>query len=395
MHNIKKQWLGSALLSLLLVGCGEGNNTTDNVTKVNNQVVVNTEFAATYLQTIDSEPVPVTYLQPPVVKSANADLRYNGQMKVTNILNGEELLFDWPVTEKIDGTVISHRALTLKPGIYDFTLILSSNEHQYVAQAFGLEIIDGEIPVLDFVLEPYFGKTITDFDAVQNAPVLKFELLPEEIAGFSLPQFGLSVNGGKEQVFITNKETGVAQILLNVEPGEYQLTLRLYDGNLMVGKNNDQDTTINLVEGEDTKVEVIPLQANVNLNLTPLKDQGIFTFTVPAEVIHEAGEAEDLALIVRLAGENVPKQERLLTVRDENGIYKASELFETGGQGRVDAYLAFHKISEASEQFNHLPPFASCNTSINVTLNQTLGCKLELKRESQISIDSALAAGFK
>lgn len=388
MHKIKKQWLGSAVLSLLLIGCGEGSDTADKGLEVDNQVVVNTEFAATYLQSIGTEaaqaPAPVTYSQVPVVKSVNTDLRYSGQMKVTNILNGEEQQFDWPVTQKADGTVVSHRALTLKPGDYDFILILSRNERQYVAKALGQDIVDGETPEIDFVLEPNLGKTIMDFDEVQYVSTLKFELLPEEIAGLSQPQFGLSINGKAEQVFSINKETGVAQILLNVDPGEYQLSMRLYDGDLMVGKNDDHDTTVNLVEGEDAKMDLIPLQADVNLNLTPLKDQGTFTFTVPAEVVQEVGSAQELALIVRLAGDNVLAQEKVLTVRDENGVYKASELFETGGQDKVTAYLAFHKVSEASEQFNSTP-FASCNTSINVELNQTLGCKLELKRESMVT----------
>ncbi len=66
------------------------------------------------------------------------------------------------------------------------------------------------------------------------------------------------------------------------------------------------------------------------------------------------------------------------------GVYKASDLFETGSQDKVTAYLAFHKVSEASVQFSSVP-FASCNTSINVSLNQTLGCKLELKRESIVT----------
>ncbi len=129
----------------------------------------------------------------------------------------------------------------------------------------------------------------------------------------------MSINDEDETVYTINKDTGIAELIMNVEPGEYQLAMRLYDGDLMVGKNEDQNNSVNFIEGEDAKMDVVPLQADVKLNLSPLKDQGTFTFTVPAEVIDEVGSAHELVLIVRLGGDSVPAQEKVLTVRDENG----------------------------------------------------------------------------
>ncbi len=101
----------------------------------------------------------------------------------------------------------------------------------------------------------------------------------------------MSINDEDETVYTINKDTGIAELIMNVEPGEYQLAMRLYDGDLMVGKNEDQNNSVNFIEGEDAKMDVVPLQADVKLNLSPLKDQGTFTFTVPAEVIDEVGSA--------------------------------------------------------------------------------------------------------
>ncbi|NBI55267.1 VCBS repeat-containing protein [Photobacterium alginatilyticum] len=391
MHKTKKSWLGSAILSLLLIGCGEGNETAGKGSVVDNSLVVNSKFAATYLQTIEkepSQPAPVGYQASVKLKSQVQTLSYDGKLEVTNILTKDKQAFDWPMTQKLDseGNVetVSHRALTLKPGSYDFVLLLTSKDgkqSQYMAQALGEDVIDGKAPEIDFVLLPNLGETISDFEQVQYVSTLKFSWPAEDLAALSHPQFGLSINGEDETVYTINKETGIAELIMNVEPGEYQLAMRLYDGDLMVGKNGEQNNSVNFAEGEGAKMDVIPLQADVNLNLSSMKDQGHFSFTVPAEVVNEVGSAHELALIVRLGGENVPVQEKVLTIRDENGIYKASDLFETGGQDQLTAYLAFHKVSEASEQFRSVP-FASCNTSINVALNQTLGCKLELKRES-------------
>ncbi len=87
-----------------------------------------------------------------------------GKLEVTNILTKDKQVFDWPMTQKVDreGNVetVSHRALTLKPGSYDFVLLLTSKDskkNQYMAQAFGEEVIDGIVPEIDFVLLPNLG----------------------------------------------------------------------------------------------------------------------------------------------------------------------------------------------------------------------------------------------
>ncbi|MGF1684515.1 FG-GAP repeat domain-containing protein [Photobacterium minamisatsumaniensis] len=385
----KKRLFTCALLTILLVGCNGGSK--DNQTP---EFDVNTQFAATYLQSIGNDQAhPASAYTSKAAKTTQItqDKRYDGELEVTHVLTQEKELFDWPVTQKVDsdGNVetISHRSLTLKSGTYDFVLLLSSRDaqqRQYVAQALGEKIVDGEEPEIDFILQPNLGDTISDFDKVQYVSKLTFSWPAEDLAALTNPQFGLSINNDAETVYTINKETGIAEIIMNVEPGEYLLAMRLYDGNLMVGKSEDEDNRVNFVEGENAKMDVIPLQADVDFILDELKDEGLFSFVIPNEVVEEVGSAQDLTLIVRLGGDNVPAQEKVLEVEDVNGVYKASELFLTGGQGQITAYLAFHEQNEASEQFNSVP-FASCNTAINVEINQTLGCKLELKRESIIS----------
>ncbi|PSW05290.1 hypothetical protein C9J01_27440 [Photobacterium rosenbergii] len=391
-----KRWLAVPMLSAALMACGEGSNKANKDAEVaDDKLVVNTQFAATYLQTIEkAQPTPVAFKasqQTQKVMQASQSKSYDGKLQVTNILSGEQQEFDWPMTQKVDseGNVetISHRALTLKPGSYDFLLMATAKDakkSQYVAEALGEEIVDGETPEINFVLKPNLGDIISDFDEIQYASTLIFSWPAEELVSLSNPQFGLSLNGSDETVYTINKETGIAEALIFVEPGEHTLAMRLYDGDLMVGKNQDEKNTINFSEGEDAKMDVIPLQADVELDLGELKDQGTFTFIVPKEVVTEVGSADQLALIVRLGGNGAPLQEKQLDVYDDNGTYKASALFETGGQDAVSAYLAFHEMSEAASQFDGAP-FAKCDTSINVVLNQTLGCKLELKRESIIS----------
>ncbi|WP_299020446.1 hypothetical protein [uncultured Photobacterium sp.] len=395
MHKTKKQLLSSALLSFLLVGCGEGSGAVDNGPKVDNQVVVNMEFAATYLQNLGSDALQsAVYSQAAVIDfitddEANVDRNYHGQVKVTNTKSGEEQLFDLSATQKTDGKVVSQQTLPLKPGCYDVDLVLTldgkGKELQYVSKTKGQEIIEGRLAELDFVLSPSFGESIVDLSNVQSLPSLMLDLLPEEIAALSQPQFGLSINGGEEKVFTINKELGIVPILLNLDSGYHRLTMYLYDANKVIGKS---DKTVNITKDTCTKMVLVPLQSSVNWSLTEFKDQGTFTFIIPDEVVNEVGSAQNLALIVRLAGDKEPVQERVLIVRYDNGFYKARELFETKQLDNVDVYLAFHRVSEASEGF-HLTPFASCNMAINFGLNPKVECELELKRE-RIKTDHGL-----
>lgn len=405
MCKLKNSHFCIVLLTLFLVACGGGGDDTSgsNVAVSGQLVQVNSTFSATFLQSIKKD-ASSALLSSDVSSNANViagkektmvpttqSKSYAGKMEVTNILTAEKELFDWPLTQQIDSegniTTISHRALTLKPGSYDFVLILTSKEadkRQYLAKALGLVIVDGVNPVINFVLSPNLGDTINNFEEIKYVSTLKFSWVDQDLAGFTHPQLGLSINNGDEVIYIINKATGLTEVIMNVVPGDYSLMLHLYDGDLMVGKNAEQDTSVNLIEGENTAIDMISLQADIIISLDPIKDEGLLTFIVPNEVVNEIGAAQDLTLLVRIGGGSATLQEKALSVLDENGVYKASGLFTTGGEKNVSAYLAFHRTSEAAEQFSDAP-FASCNTTIYIEQTQQLACNIELKRESIIT----------
>lgn len=396
MHKTKKQLL-STLLGLFMVGCGEGSGTVENSPKDNNLVTVNTEFAATYLQSLGSDlfQSALKYSQAAMgnmVKLGDhdsLDRQYHGRLKVTNTLTGEEQRFDWVVTQQADGKVVSQQTLPIEPGCYDMDLVLTldGNDQQFVANIAGKEVSEDSLSELDFVLYPSLGETKINIDDVRSLPVIKIAFSLEELSALAEPQLGLSVNGEPEQVFTLNHATEAAQFRLNLEPGYHRLQLHLYDADMMVGK---ADRRVRFARDKCTKVAIGGVNAKANVTLTELKDQGTFTFTIPDEVVDEVGSAQDLALIVRLARENMPVQERVLTVRYDGGLYKARELFETQGVDKADAYLAFHKVSEASDGFN-LTPFASCNMTIHLGDSHKSECRLKLKRE-QVRTKQGLGA---
>ncbi|MEI8611109.1 VCBS repeat-containing protein [Enterovibrio sp. Hal110] len=389
---MKKTIISALVTSVLLSGCGsDDKQTTDNATPLD----VQTTFSARYIQTLPAKSDRATVYtseQASVAERAEqtSQVRYLGKLEVTNVENNEEQVFDWPVTQTVDAegnvTTTSHRALTLKPGTYDFALLLTTegaNPKQYLAKALGHEVMDGEQPAIEFIVEPNLGDTITDFDDIDYVSKLAFQWQAEELAALNKPQFGLSVNGGEEQVFEINKETGLAEITMNVEPGEYTLSLRLYDGDLMVGKNED-DATVNFVEGENAQTDIIPLQADVIFEVAEIKDRGNFSFAIPEMLIEEVGGVENLTLKASISAQGIAPQERVLDILDVNGTHIAQDMFETGGAKELGLHLEFYNTN-ASQDLADLTPFTRCNTTVTVEANQTLGCKLELKRESIIT----------
>ncbi|MBE1275007.1 FG-GAP repeat domain-containing protein [Enterovibrio baiacu] len=388
---MKKTILSALVASALLSGCGsDDNQTADSATPLD----VQTTFSARYIQTLPSKKAEASAYaleqQASTLAEQTSQVRYLGKLEVTNVASGEENVFDWPVTQTVDAegnvTTTSHRALTLKPGTYDFALLLTTegaNPKQYLANALAVDVVEGEQPAIKFIVEPNLGDTITDFDDIAYVSKLAFQWQAEELAALNKPQFGLSVNGNDEQVFEINKETGLAEITMNVEPGEYTLSLRLYDGDLMVGKNED-DTTVNFVEGEDAQTDIIPLQADVIFEVAEIKDRGTIAFTIPDVVIEEVGGVENLTLKASITAQGIAPQEHVLEILDVNGTHIAEEMLETGGAKNLGVHLEFYNTN-ASQDLADLTPFTRCNTTVTVEANQTLGCKLELKRESIIT----------
>ena len=401
MTKIKKRHFGTALLLIfLLFSCG-GENSAPTTPKAGNELTplnTNTIFSAIFSQTIKkdrsgsfkSDPVLVSGSSQSVTPNSQSK-SYNGKMQVINLLTESKEEFDWPLTQTMDDegniSTVSHRELPLKSGIYDFVLLLTAKDavkSQYTAKALAQRIVDGESPVIRFVLSPNLGDPIRHFDEIRSLSTLSFSWTEEDLLGLQLPQFGISINEGDEGVYVINKKTGLSALTLNVQPGEYRLRMRLYDGDKMLGKNEQDENLITLIEGENAQVKMIPLQAGINIRLDPIKDESPFSFIVPSEIVTEVGGAQNVTLLVRLGGIGVPVQEKRLDVLDENGIFKARGVFETGGQPGVTAYLAFHRTTEAATQFSDVP-LARCNTRINVEQTKTLGCNLELKRESLLT----------
>ncbi|MDD1780355.1 VCBS repeat-containing protein [Enterovibrio sp. ZSDZ35] len=379
--------LGAVSLLSLLAACGGGSGDSAPDTSLPSKEIqtrLTPEFAAVFSQKVaaqSSQRLDVS--RDAVVRQDKQDQRFVGELEVTNVSTQAVQTLDWSVTLRADGTVDSHGTITLTPGVYDFVLMLARNGNQYVAQSLAQEVTaDGNFSI-DLTLLPNLGDTIVNIEDVDYLSTMTFEYPSSDLAAFTEPKFGMSLNAGDELIFDINKDVGVAEVTVNVDAGEYQLGLNFYEGRILVGQNTG-NTQVNLGNNEDVVVDIIPLQADIDFTVERVTMNGEFVFNVPAVIVNEVGGEENVSLVVRLNAGNNPVQEKALTVVDTNGEYSASDNFATHGESSLTAFLAFYDASAALNAYSDAP-YASCSTTISVETLQVLGCKLELARNSVVS----------
>lgn len=373
----------SLIFALSACGGGESESSTNTTEK---QTTLDLRFSSLFVQKIESDDdlsQKENTLQRMSAIPMEQDLRFTGELETTNVTTGEKQNLNWLVTLRTDGTIDSHNTITLKPGFYDFRLVLERNNIQYVAQALAQEITSNANDSIELKLLPNLGDTISDIKDVKYLTTIRFEYPTSDFADIVEPRFGMSLNRGDEYIFDINKDEGVTEITISKEAGEHTLDLRLYESDLLVA-NNEHSNTINFAEGENVAVDLISLQSDIDFNIDRLNQNGDFVFNIPKVVIDEVGGAQYVALLVRMTAGDNPMQEKILDVVDNNGIFQASKNFDTYGEDILTTYLGFYNASEVGDGFNGVP-YASCSTTINVENNQVLGCKLELKRNNVVS----------
>ena len=387
--------LTSLALVLAMTGCGSDNadnlhldaKETEQSQQLQQEVQFNPTFAAQFAERSKAavSQTPAFYARSfkniPAADAPTADIRYKGQMTVTDTLNNQTQQLEWPLTFKSDGTVVSHRTLALEPGNYDFVVLLEHNGHQYTAQSLAVDVVHNQPLLVDLKLQPHLGDTLVDLEDIGGLSKLNLSYPAEELKSLNNPKLGISIGDGDELIFDLNKDTGLSEITLAYEEGDYALTLNLYDDNQLVGVIQQADTVINLQSGEASEVNLIPLQADVDFrfNMNDADNTSKFDFTVPQALVDRVSGVENLAMVLRLTSSS-ETQETLRFFHEENGRYISTDgtpsRFDTQGQERVSAYLAFYPKKQ-DNQYNDMP-LASCTFFVDVGINQTLSCKLSV-----------------
>ncbi|WP_299494903.1 FG-GAP repeat protein [uncultured Shewanella sp.] len=330
----------------------------------------------------------------PVDLVVSEDTRFDGQMQATSVTTGEVQTFDWPLTLKTDGSIVSHRTLALTPDTYDFIIAIEHDEQQYVAKALGEVIVEGTSPEVELLFQPHLGETLVILEDIDELATLNFQFSPDELALLSLPKLGLIIDGGDEVIYELDPEFGLTNVTLPLGDGNYDILVKLYDDNRLVGMMRTGEINIELTAGGNTPIDIIPLNADVDFSFASDNSLSEINIQVPEVLVERVSGVDNLVMIMRLSagsGENSISSETLHGFVFEDDIYQLGDAqlpqFDTqineAGEQTAMAYLSFYEKRDDNTYVD--APLASCAFEVELGENQIKGCELSIDVSHQIS----------
>jgi hypothetical protein len=302
-----------------------------------------------------------------------------GELSARNVDTGQTSTFVWSVEVDAQAlTASSNRTVILKPGSYELALLVTTGNQQYAGTATAA-IGDGRNAVA-MTLRPVVGNSIENAAVVSRASAFSLSYDPAELAGVQSPQIGVIVDGGSEAILALNPSNGRSQTLINVAPGAHSISLRFYDAGLQVGRSRVEQESVTISPGQDVAMDLIALQGESLFELTSTSGDARFSFSVPAEVVDEAGGAGNLRLQLAVVGPANPFQERTLSVEQAAGAFTASTTLSGIRYGDVDVSLSFLDVSTTPSTL-----LGTCNQSLTLdSRSRTASCNLSLLRRAII-----------
>lgn len=379
------------LLSLTIVaaltGCNGGsssdsssnsNPTPTPVARVS--VPVTASFTATYKSQIDHNQVRANANKNAPKPQARELTYYEGTLTATNTTTGESENFDWPVTADETGKVTSEKTVTVEPGTYDFTLVVTKGSQQYTSVMTGEVIEDQGEYRLNMDIFPVVGDTIINIDSVKNLSRLQLEFPANELTNIGSPQIGLVIDG-VETIYELNKENGLADIILNLPEGTHTYDVNLYDGNTLIGRSKLGEQSLDLVDGDDLNIDLISLQADITIDFGDGQEPK-FIVNIPEEVITDVGDINNVKLLVRITdgdSEGAPVQEVTLDVQQDGERYYVEHIFDETTNNDISTYIEFLDMTSGSAE-----TIATCSDSITVYTTNTMSCGVGLPQDHVI-----------
>jgi hypothetical protein len=399
MTITKKIILATSLMaSLLLTGCGSGSSGSSESAEssgstkgtsgsqsnaVAQKVSFNYKFSSIVTQELAASEANQDSSNSGVLSIQAADLM-TGNLTVTNTDSGVVDVQAWAVyIDEADlNDVQSQKTLALVPGNYSFSLVLTKGDHQYLGEAIQ-SVNDTAQALVAMTISPVIGDTLDTVDVTELVD-FKFQYLASELsaAGLTAPYIGITIDGNNEQIFALNPETGFSESMyLNLMPGNYNIALRLLDGNVQVGRSvSAQEGSVVVSSGLDVNMDIIPLHAEVALALTMEGGDATFNFSIPGVVVEEAGGIAELEALFSVIGSENALQENVLSLNeDEFGDYYTTVTLSEMYYGEVTLSLSFTDTSDAEL-------LGTCiNTVTLSTEANNFVCALALRRRAVVT----------
>ena len=307
-----------------------------------------------------------------------------GTLQAENLDNGDIESYPWTINiDESDLTnVQSLKTIVLDPASYLFSLVLDRDDHQYVGTAVHTLLEDAS-DLVPMTIRPVIGDSQLDVAVLESLADFKFNYSEADINSASLvnPSMGITIDGGPEQFFVLDPVTGMSEhMLLNLLPGIYDISLRLFDSGTQVGKSiAEQSTAVAVSAGFDVNMDIVPLYAEMGFTLDVEGGDAVVNISVPAEVVEEVGDVSSLQTILSIVGPNRPLEEIELSLSQNGTGYTASTLLSDVAYGELSFELLFRDLADQDD-------LGSCVDSAVVNSGATtVDCQLTLRRRGVVA----------
>ncbi|BCE03529.1 hypothetical protein [Marinicellulosiphila megalodicopiae] len=321
-------------------------------------------------------------------RAADLSDLFSGSMEIKDI-NGD--LVDtqsWSVyleDETINGPFIatSNKTLSLTPGQYTFNLTLQKGEHTYLGSVVDL-IEDGDTDIVPMTIKPVLGVTTKNTNITGRVAEFEFNYPQGELLAVGATHLNVSVNNGVASSYILDAQSGVfsnnSSVWHIMEAGAQNITLELLKDGEVIAHSKDEQESQTIVYGQNISMDLIPLFGEVAFDITENGNDATFNFTVPAEVVNEAGGANNLDVRFQVSGDKNNADQLLSTLTiDGNGDGSISVTLPDFHYDTMDMALTF--IDNITNEV-----IGNC-TGVNVALdqnNKAFNCDITLRRRAEL-----------
>lgn len=125
-------------------------------------------------------------------------------------------------------------------------------------------------------------------------------------------------------------------------------------------------------------MDLVPLHGETTFSLTEAGGDGRFSFTIPKEIVEEAGGINNTEAFFSLMGNKNPLQEKILNLDLSGDNYQVTTILNDLQYGGVTLSLKFYDTSQ-----NPKEELALCIHDVTLDINtRTISCNLNLRRRA-------------
>ncbi len=239
--------------------------------------------------------------------------QYSGTLTVYNESLNEYQYFPWSIYIEAQGfTVLSNSTLTLVPGSYTLSLLVSNLTRQYGGEG-TLEVAEDAQVSFELQLAPVVGAIDASVDDLSTYSQVKVQFSLDQLASIDVPRLGIWVNGEDEYVFDISKAESINQFYLDTLDTVDDFYLKFYDDIQLIAKSDSFNADLLFAADGSAEVELYPLVSEIDFSFVN-DDQypSLITLTVPADIIDEIGSIENITTTVTIVGSETPYQQYVL-----------------------------------------------------------------------------------